>query len=96
MTAQQSAALLVHRRSPLGVEFLLAHPGGPFWKNKDDGSWSIPKGLIEDGEETHAAAVREFEEEVGQRVDGPSFQRRWRIFRPLVPRQSDRGLDRRR
>jgi len=48
------------------LEVMLVHPGGPFWKNKDDGVWSIPKGEIADGEEPLAAARREFEEELGQ------------------------------
>jgi predicted NUDIX family NTP pyrophosphohydrolase len=52
------------------LEVLLAHPGGPFWRNKDAGAWSIPKGLHEAGEDPLAAARREFEEETGHRVDG--------------------------
>ena len=44
---------------------LLAHPGGPFWIHKDEGSWSIPKGEIDDGEDPLAAAIREFGEETG-------------------------------
>ena len=47
------------------LEFLLVHPGGPFWKNKDAGAWTIPKGEINEGEEPSAAAIREFEEELG-------------------------------
>jgi predicted NUDIX family NTP pyrophosphohydrolase len=71
MPAPRSAALLVYRRSPPhGVEFLLAHPGGPFWSRKDAGAWTIPKGLIEPGEESDDAARREFAEEVGCAVDG--------------------------
>ncbi|HLZ82119.1 MAG TPA: NUDIX domain-containing protein [Caulobacteraceae bacterium] len=70
MAAQHSAGLLVFRRRGDSVDFLLAHPGGPFWKNRDDGAWSIPKGLVGEGEETRAAAAREFAEEVGQRVEG--------------------------
>jgi predicted NUDIX family NTP pyrophosphohydrolase len=68
--AEKSAGLLVYRRREGQPEFLLAHPGGPFWKNRDEGAWSIPKGLIGEGEETHAAALREFEEETGQSVSG--------------------------
>lgn len=60
-----SAGLLVWRRGPAGVEFLLGHPGGPFWKNKDAAGWSIPKGLVEPGESLRAAAGREFAEETG-------------------------------
>src|SRR6202011_948205 len=65
-----SAGLLVYRRREDTVQFLLAHPGGPFWKNRDNGAWSIPKGLVDDGEENQAAAIREFEEEVGHRISG--------------------------
>jgi predicted NUDIX family NTP pyrophosphohydrolase len=67
---QKSAGLLVGRRSADGPEFLLAHPGGPFWARRDEGAWSIPKGLIDDGEDALAAAVREFREETGLSVDG--------------------------
>jgi predicted NUDIX family NTP pyrophosphohydrolase len=57
-----SAGLLVFRRKP-ALEVLLAHPGGPFWAKKDDGVWTIPKGLVEPGENLLAAAQREFTEE---------------------------------
>ncbi|WP_414833540.1 NUDIX domain-containing protein [Afifella sp. YEN Y35] len=53
------------RRKPFGLEVLLVHPGGPFWAKKDDGAWSIPKGLREDGEAAEVAARREFAEETG-------------------------------
>jgi predicted NUDIX family NTP pyrophosphohydrolase len=66
---QVSAGLLVFRRAP-ALEFLLVHPGGPFWRGKDDGAWSIPKGLIDEGEDHLAAARREFAEETSLRVDG--------------------------
>jgi predicted NUDIX family NTP pyrophosphohydrolase len=49
---------------------MLVHPGGPFWAKKDEGAWSIPKGLFEDGEEPLAAAKREFKEETSVDVDG--------------------------
>jgi predicted NUDIX family NTP pyrophosphohydrolase len=49
---------------------LLSHPGGPFWRNKDLGAWSIPKGLISEGEDALAAAHREFAEETGCRPCG--------------------------
>ena len=67
---EQSAGILVYRSRPAGPEFLLAHPGGPFWASRDDGAWSIPKGLIGEGEVALAAAQREFFEEVGQGVEG--------------------------
>jgi len=67
---QQSAGLLMFRRSGSTVEVLLVHPGGPYWARKDDGAWSIPKGLLEEGEDALAAARREFEEETGQAADG--------------------------
>lgn len=66
---QISAGILLFRRNP-DLEFFLAHPGGPYWQNKDEGAWSIPKGLIGDTEEKLEAAVREFEEEVGFRPEG--------------------------
>jgi predicted NUDIX family NTP pyrophosphohydrolase len=53
------------------VEILLAHPGGPFWKNKDAGAWTIPKGEPADGEDLLAAAIREFKEELGVDATGP-------------------------
>jgi predicted NUDIX family NTP pyrophosphohydrolase len=53
------------------VQFLLAHPGGPFWARRDDGAWTIPKGLVDEGEDTLAAALREFTEETGLTADGP-------------------------
>jgi predicted NUDIX family NTP pyrophosphohydrolase len=55
----------MYRRRAGHLEVLLAHPGGPFWTNKDDGAWSIPKGLVDDGEDHLATAKREFEEELG-------------------------------
>lgn len=72
--ASASAGLLLVRRSPRGPEFLLAHPGGPFFARKDDGAWTIPKGLVEDGEETFAAACREFSEETGQPCPTGDFE----------------------
>jgi predicted NUDIX family NTP pyrophosphohydrolase len=66
---QHSAGLLMFRRRG-AIEVLLVHPGGPFWTKKDEGAWSIPKGLFEDGEDALAAAKREFEEETGQAPQG--------------------------
>jgi predicted NUDIX family NTP pyrophosphohydrolase len=62
---QRSAGILLYRRPGPEPEFLLVHPGGPFWAKKDDGAWSIPKGLYDEGEDALAAAKREFEEETG-------------------------------
>ena len=67
--ARRSAGILLHRRGPEGPEVLLVHPGGPFWAKRDDGAWSIPKGEYEDGEEPQAAALREFEEEIGSALE---------------------------
>jgi len=60
-----SAGLLLFRRTGGELEVFLVHPGGPFWKNRDAASWSIPKGLVEECEEPLAAACREFHEETG-------------------------------
>jgi predicted NUDIX family NTP pyrophosphohydrolase len=68
--AKRSAGILMYRHRQGGLEVLLVHPGGPFWKNKDEGVWSIPKGLYEDDEDASLAARREFEEETGSRADG--------------------------
>jgi predicted NUDIX family NTP pyrophosphohydrolase len=68
--AQISAGILLFRRRPAGAQVLLVHPGGPFWANKDDGAWSMPKGLTDEGEEALAAAKREFFEETGLKVEG--------------------------
>jgi predicted NUDIX family NTP pyrophosphohydrolase len=56
------------------LEVLLAHPGGPFWRKKDDGAWTIPKGETSPGEDVQAAARREFEEETGIRPEGPFIE----------------------
>ena len=65
MATKRSAGILLFRRRGGEVEFLLVHPGGPFWAKKDAGAWSIPKGGIEDEEEPRACAIRELEEELG-------------------------------
>lgn len=65
MAAKRSAGILLFRRDGGETEFLLVHPGGPFWAKKDAGAWSIPKGRIEDEEEPRACAIRELEEELG-------------------------------
>jgi predicted NUDIX family NTP pyrophosphohydrolase len=64
-----SAGLLVYRRAPR-LQVLLAHPGGPFWARKDVGVWTIPKGLVESGDDLLATALREFAEETGFEIAG--------------------------
>lgn len=66
----RSAGILLYRRDADGVQVLLVHPGGPFWRGKDDGAWMIPKGEIRPGEDARAAALREYEEELGARPPG--------------------------
>ncbi|HUO00733.1 MAG TPA: NUDIX domain-containing protein [Bradyrhizobium sp.] len=60
-----SAGVLAYRRGKRGLEVLLVHPGGPYWRKKDDGAWSIPKGEIDAAEDPEQAARREFAEELG-------------------------------
>jgi len=66
-----SAGILAFRRKPR-LELLLAHPGGPYWRNKDDGAWSIPKGNVESAD-LLVCAKREFNEETGLVAAGPFF-----------------------
>lgn len=65
-----SAGLLLYRRRGPALEVLLVHPGGPFWRNKDLGAWSIPKGEAAPGEDLLGVARRELREELGVDVDG--------------------------
>lgn len=67
---KKSAGILLYRRTAGFPEFLLVHPGGPFWKNKDLEAWSIPKGEFTDDENPMTAAIREFEEETGTLLKG--------------------------
>lgn len=76
-----SAGILVYRHKPQ-LEFLLAHPGGPYWQNKDEGAWSIPKGDVESGD-LLACAKREFNEETGLVAEGP--------FNELAPLRQKSG-----
>jgi predicted NUDIX family NTP pyrophosphohydrolase len=69
--ATMSAGILMYRRGDVGIDVLLVHPGGPFWRNRDLGAWSIPKGELDDGEDSEAAARREFKEELGIEATGP-------------------------
>jgi predicted NUDIX family NTP pyrophosphohydrolase len=65
MASKRSAGILLHRSVDGVPEVLLVHPGGPFWARKDLGSWSIPKGELDEGEDPRACAIREFAEETG-------------------------------
>jgi len=70
-----STGILAFRRKPR-LEVLLGHPGGPYWRGRDEGAWSIPKGLVESGD-LLACAKREFKEETGLPAAGD--------FLPLLP-----------
>ncbi len=91
--AKLSAGVLLVRHRPGGagthagnLEVFLVHPGGPFWAKKDEGSWSIPKGEYEEGEDALAAARREFEEETGFPAPGDPA-----AYRPLQPLKQPSG-----
>ena len=66
-----SAGILMYHHGDAGLVVLLVHPGGPFWRNRDLGAWSIPKGELDDGEDPETAARREFAEELGINATGP-------------------------
>ena len=78
-----SAALLMYRVRDGELEFLLVHPGGPFWMRKDAGAWTVPKGEVEAGEDLLTTARREFEEELGLKPEGS--------FTELTPVQQKGG-----
>lgn len=80
---RKSAGILLYRINNKILEVLLVHPGGPFWKNKDAGAWSIPKGEFDENEDALQAAQREFEEETGIAIDGD--------FIPLSPVKQKSG-----
>ncbi|MBT2619447.1 MULTISPECIES: NUDIX hydrolase [Chryseobacterium] len=65
-----SAGILLFKKENNDLFYFLVHPGGPFWKNKDNGAWSIPKGEIEQDEDPLERALVEFKEETGQSVKG--------------------------
>jgi predicted NUDIX family NTP pyrophosphohydrolase len=69
--AIMSAGILMYHHGEGGLVVLLVHPGGPFWRNRDLGAWSIPKGELDDGEDPEPAARREFAEELGIAATGP-------------------------
>ncbi|ULJ76000.1 NUDIX domain-containing protein [Rhizobium gallicum] len=68
--SKRSAGLLIFRQTAGYLEVFLVHPGGPFWAQKDEGAWSIPKGLMDQGEDALEAAKREVFEEVGSKIEG--------------------------
>lgn len=78
---QVSAGLLLYRRRGQGLEVFLVHPGGPYWASKDHGAWSVPKGLIDSGEDELACARREFKEETGFDPGAAGSERNLGIFR---------------
>ena len=78
-----SAGILLYRRKDNFIEIFLVHPGGPFWKGKDNGAWSIPKGEFTKDEDPLTVAQREFQEETGQSVQGD--------FQQLKPIQQKGG-----
>ncbi len=80
---KKSAGILMYRSQKDVLEVLLVHPGGPFWTQKDIGSWSIPKGEYTDTEDPFTVAKREFEEETSFQVDGD--------FTPLTPLEQPSG-----
>jgi predicted NUDIX family NTP pyrophosphohydrolase len=78
-----SAGILMYRWKHKELQVLLVHPGGPYWANKDAGSWSVPKGEFEAGQDPLENAIREFKEETGQEVSGN--------FLPLDPLRQKSG-----
>ena len=81
--ASVSAGMVLFRRSNPGLEIFLAHPGGPFWRNREAGAWTIPKGIVEQDEDVLDAARREFTEETGYVASG--------AFTPLTPIKQPSG-----
>jgi predicted NUDIX family NTP pyrophosphohydrolase len=73
--------VLLYRRLGPGTEVFLVHPGGPYWAGKDDGAWSVPKGLINPGEDPWSCARREFREETGFELAGEGRERDLGTFR---------------
>ena len=87
---KKSAGILLYRFREHQLEVFIVHPGGPFWKNKDAGAWSIPKGEFVDGENPLNAALREFNEETGFTLSGdfislqPARQRTGKWIHPFA------------
>lgn len=80
---KQSAGILLFRFKDNALEVLLVHPGGPFYKKRDAGAWSIPKGLVDENQNALEAAKREFKEETGMAIEGD--------FLPLKPLKQKSG-----
>src|SRR6478736_4184719 len=80
---KKSAGIILYRKRNGFLEIFLIHPGGPFWKNKDDGAWSIPKGELDENEDPLKAAQREFKEETGISING--------VFCELTPIKQKSG-----
>lgn len=76
-----SAGLLLYRRRDPGAEVFLVHPGGPYWAKKDDGAWSVPKGLVDPHEDELTCARREFREETGFDASGCGREHDLGVFR---------------
>jgi predicted NUDIX family NTP pyrophosphohydrolase len=76
-----SAGLLLYRRRGTRLEVFLVHPGGPYWAKKDEGAWSVPKGLVDPDEDPLACARREFSEETGFAAPGGGSELDLGIFR---------------
>lgn len=83
MSQKRSAGILCYRKNKSVTEVFLVHPGGPFWRNKDEGAWSVPKGEYEPDEDALRAAIREFKEETSLHPEGD--------FRSLVPVRQKSG-----
>jgi len=82
---RRSAGIVLYNQGPLGVLVLLGHMGGPAWKGKYLGAWTIPKGKLDEGESPFSAALREFEEEVGFKPAGDFI-----VLRTIVQKSGKR------
>jgi predicted NUDIX family NTP pyrophosphohydrolase len=81
VAAVTSAGLLLYRRRGAPTEVFLVHPGGPYWAKKDDGAWSVPKGIVSPHEDEFACAQREFKEETGFDAMGGGYEHDLGTFR---------------
>ena len=91
-----SAGILMYRRAGANLEVLLVHPGGPYWRKKDEGAWSIPKGEMDEGEDAEVTARREFMEETGVSLSGslePLGEIRQRGGKRVIAFAVERELD---